>query len=130
MHIWANLGLNKHTFAYLGISWRIWVNLGLNKHVFCIFGPILACTIHLEWLSIRNGFGMTPKGPMGSFPPKGAEGALGSLWALWVALVPLVPLVPWPFVPFGPLGLGGGAGCLRPVETTKGRLEILVEERV
>ena len=30
---------------------------------------------------------------------------------------------------FGPLGLGGGAGCLRPVETTKGRLETLLAER-
>ena len=30
---------------------------------------------------------------------------------------------------FGPLGLGGGVGCLRPVETTKGRLETLLAER-
>ena len=64
---------------------------------------------------------------MGPIPPKGPLGP-------WVPLVPLgpwlVPLGPWPLGPFGLLGLGGGAGCLRPVEATKGRLESLVAERI
>ena len=70
-------------------------------------------------LSIRNGFGITPNGPMGPFPPKGAEGALRSPWPPWVPLGPLplgsfgspwpplghpwVPLGPIPLVPLGPL---------------------------
>ena len=65
-------------------------------------------TFHSEWPSDRNdlplevGFPFEiasespPKGPMGPFPPKGAEGALGSPW------VPLGPLG-FPWVSLGPL---------------------------
>ena len=50
-------------------------------------------------------------------------------WPL--ALWSLGPLVPWGLAlgPFGPLGLGGGAGCLRPVEATKARLGVQLAER-
>ena len=53
-----------------------------------------------EWLSTRSGFGITPKGPPGPIPPKGAEGALGSPWAPLGSLGPLGP----PWAPLGPLG--------------------------
>ena len=36
--------------------------------------------------SIRNGFGITPRGPVGPSPPKGAEGALRYPWAPWGSL--------------------------------------------
>ena len=59
-------------------------------------------TFHSKLLSIRNGFGITPKGPMGPFLPKGAEGALGSLGS------PYPFVAPWaPFGPLGPLGSHG-----------------------
>ena len=59
-------------------------------------------TFHSKLFSIRNGFGITPNGPMGPFPPKGAEGALGSPW------VPLPSL--GSHCPPGSLGGGGGVG--------------------
>ena len=48
------------------------------------------CTLHSKLLAIRNGFGITPKGPK---PPKVAEGALGP-----------------PLVPLGPLGSSWAPG--------------------
>ena len=41
--------------------------------------------------SIRNGFGITPRVPVGPSPPKGAEGALRYPWAPWGSLGPLGP---------------------------------------
>ena len=75
-------------------------------------------TIHSKWHSIRNGFGITPKGPMGPSPPRAPKAPLGPLGTPRVPLGPLGPLgFPWPpspwalWVPLGPLGgLGWGWG--------------------
>ena len=55
--------------------------------------------LHSKWLSLRNSFGITPKGPMGPIPPKGAEGALG--FPLGPCGSPWFPL-PLPLPPMGP----------------------------
>ena len=88
----------------------------------------LVITIHSEQLR------KYPKGPKGPFGPLGPYGP--GPWPLvpgpWpLALWSLGPLVPWGLAlgPFDPLGLGGGAGCLRPVEATKGRLVVQLAER-
>ena len=60
-----------------------------------------------EWFSIRNGFGVTPKGPMGPSP----QGRRRRPWVPWVPLSPVGPLgSPWvllgpkgPLVPLGSL---------------------------
>ena len=44
-----------------------------------------------EWLSIRNGIGITPKGPLG---PWGPLGPLGLPWVPWAPKAPLGPWVP------------------------------------
>ena len=67
---------------------------------------------------------MAPLGPYALGPWSLAPGPLvpwpfGPPWSIGV----------WPLGPFGPLGLGGGAGCLRPVEATKARLGVQLAER-
>ena len=79
-------------------------------------------TFQSKWLSIRNGFGITPKGPMGPPPPpqcpQGAEGALGSPWPP-PSLGPLDPPGSlgvrvgwgWGWGPWGAFGSKGSAPC-------------------
>ena len=97
-------------------------------------------TIHSKWHSIRNGFGITPKGPMGPSPPRAPKAPLGPLGPLGFPWPPLAPLPLWAlWVPLGPLGGWGGGGVpgvpLGPrdrhlVEARKGRLEREVAERI
>ena len=77
---------------------------------------LFGITRHSKLLSIRNGFGITPKGPVGPSPPR-APRRRG----------PSVPLgtLGFPWVPVGP--------TLRDrhlVEATERRLESLVAERL
>ena len=71
-------------------------------------------TIHSKWHSIRNGFGITPKGPMG---PSRALGSpwdpSGPLWSPWVPWVPLGSLgsLGFPWAPWGAVGSKGSAPC-------------------
>ena len=98
--------------------------------IFDHFGPRLSfwsglpfvITLHSKWLSIRNGFGITPKGPMGPSPPRAPKAPLGPLgplgfpwpplplWALWVPLGPLGGLG-WGWGPWGAFGSKGSAPC-------------------
>ena len=85
-------------------------------------------TFHSKWLSIRNGFGITPKCPMGP-PPRAPKGALGSPLDPLGSLVPLGSLGPLPLDPLGPLGGGvpgvpSGPRDRHLVEARNGRLEL------
>ena len=64
--------------------------------------------------SIRNGFGITPRGPVGPSPPRGPKAPFGTLGH--------------PGVPLGPLGSTPRDRHL--VEATERRLESLVAERL
>ena len=63
-------------------------------------GPPFVTTLHSKWLSIRNGFGITPKGPTGPSPPSCARAARRTVRKR-----------------------RSSRPCLRPVEARKGRLE-------
>ena len=90
-------------------------------------GFLFAITIHSKRLSIRNGFGITPKGPMGPSPqgrrrrPWVPLGPFGSPW------VPLGPFgSPWPPKSWGSPRVPGvplGPRDRHLVEASKGRLE-------
>ena len=67
-----------------------------------------------EMTIIRNGFGITPKGPMGPFPARAPKAPLGPPWALYPPWGPLAPIAPpgSPLAPLGSLGGWGGSGAL------------------
>ena len=83
--------------------------------------------LHSKWLSIRNSFGITPKGPMGPSPQgrrRRPWDPLGPFWCPWVPLAPLGPLPPlglwvlgslgglgWGWGPWGAFGSKGSAPC-------------------
>ena len=54
--------------------------------------------LHSKWLSIRNSFGITPKGPMGPSPQGRRRRPWVPFGPLWVPLVSLTPPLP-PWVP-------------------------------
>ena len=54
--------------------------------------------LHSKWLSIRNSFGITPKGPMGPSPQGRRRRPWVPFGPLWVPLVSLAP-PPLPWVP-------------------------------
>ena len=54
--------------------------------------------LHSKWLSIRNSFGITPKGPMGPSPQGRRRRPWVPFGPLWVPLVSLAPPLP-PWVP-------------------------------
>ena len=64
--------------------------------------------------SIRNGFGITPRGPVGPSPPRAPKAPFGTLGH--------------PGVPLGPLG--STPRDRHPVEATERRLESLVAKRL
>ena len=48
-------------------------------------------TLHSKWLSMRNGFGITPKGPMGPSPQRAPKAPLAPFVGPWAPWVPWVP---------------------------------------